>query len=337
MAQASNIAQLAHVEMLSPRPQDSVDFFTDILGMQVSGQSGQSVYLRGYQDPYHHSLVITESALPGMDHVAWRTSSAEALEDVAERAENLGLGIEWSESSVGQGKTFVFTNPEGHRHEAVWELEPAPIAPGEESVMPCAVQKRPLQGVPVRRIDHINLLCRDVPANKRFYMNELGFNCYERIVMDGQTEDFGSWLSVTAVPHELALMTDLTGAEARFHHIAFWFGIDQHLYDVAELMRDREVPLEAGPSKHGVTQSTFLYCFEPGGNRVELFGGYGYLILEPDWKERTWTEDLLPVGGSMYGVDLPETYYAYATPPVEIKDEHLSGVYQHAPASLPAS
>jgi catechol 2,3-dioxygenase len=97
----------------------------------------------------------------------------------------------------------------------------------------------------------------------------------------------------------------MTGTRGRLHHVAFWYGIDQHLNDIAEILRDHDIAIEAGPSKHGITQSPFLYAIEPGGNRIELFGGYGYLILEPDWQTRTWTEANLPAGASMYGLELP--------------------------------
>jgi catechol 2,3-dioxygenase len=50
------LSQLAHVEILSPRPQDSVDFFTRVLGLQESGRDGRSVYLRGWSEFFHHSL-----------------------------------------------------------------------------------------------------------------------------------------------------------------------------------------------------------------------------------------------------------------------------------------
>ena len=67
-------------------------------------------------------------------------------------------------------------------------------------------------------------------------------------------------------------------------------------------VEDRRLRIEAGPDKHGVTQAQFLYVFEPGGNRIELFGEPGILQLEPDYETRTWlTEDIdtgLTIGGA---------------------------------------
>ena len=69
---------------------------------------------------------------------------------------------------------------------------------------------------------------------------------------------------------------------------AYWYGAQQHLLDIADIFSERNIQIEAGPAKHGTTQAYFMYVFEPGGNRVELFGDTGYLIFDPDWQAVTW-------------------------------------------------
>jgi catechol 2,3-dioxygenase len=49
-----DVAQLAHVEILSPKPEETVKFFTRFLGLEETAREGQSVYLRAYEDLYHH-------------------------------------------------------------------------------------------------------------------------------------------------------------------------------------------------------------------------------------------------------------------------------------------
>jgi len=327
------IAQLAHVELLSVDPEASVSFFTDVLGMTETHRDGQSVYLRGYQDTYHHSLIVTESARAGLGHAAYRATSAQAFAQVVAAVQAAGLGRGWIDESVGHGPAFRFETPDGHVQEVLWEVERYSPRDAERSAMPNAPQKRPLRGVPVRRIDHINYMCGDVTATKRFFEDELTFRCRERIELPDGSE-LGAWLSVDILPHQVAVMQDMTGSRGRLHHVAFWYGIEQHLNDLAEALRDREITIEAGPSKHGITQSPFLYTFEPGGNRIELFGGYGYMILEPDWETRTWTQANLPTGVSMYGLELPPTYVAYGTPPVEITADAQTDLLKHAPAAV---
>jgi len=47
---SSDLAHLAHVELLSPKPDESLRFFTDVMGMTESGRRGDSVYLRAWDD-----------------------------------------------------------------------------------------------------------------------------------------------------------------------------------------------------------------------------------------------------------------------------------------------
>jgi catechol 2,3-dioxygenase-like lactoylglutathione lyase family enzyme len=60
----AGVAQLAHVPLFTPRPDATLHFFKDLLGMQESAHTGQSGYLRAYGDHYHHTLKIIESAQP---------------------------------------------------------------------------------------------------------------------------------------------------------------------------------------------------------------------------------------------------------------------------------
>ena len=178
--------------------------------------------------------------------------------------------------------------------------------------------KRPLRGVPVRRIDHVNLMVSDVVRNTDFAINTLGFLLREQKIGDGGAV-VGSWLSVSALVHELALMRDSTGSRGRFHHVAYWYGTPQHLLDIADIFSERDIRIETGPAKHGTTQAYFLYCFEPGGNRVELFGDTGYLIFDPAWKTVVWNvanEIDLEKSSIWFGSQLAKTFYRYGTPVV---------------------
>ncbi len=75
-----DIAHLGHVELLTPRPEESLRFFRDVMGMTVSGEKGDSVYLRGWDDYERHSLQLTASHTSGLGHAAFRTRSPQALE-----------------------------------------------------------------------------------------------------------------------------------------------------------------------------------------------------------------------------------------------------------------
>src|SRR4029077_21220753 len=123
-------------------------------------------------------------------------------------------------------------------------------------------------------------------------------------------------MRVNILGHEMAIMLDQTGAKGRLDHLAFWYGVRQHHTDAAELRREDGIQIEAGPDVHGITQGAFLYVFEPGGNRIELFGNSGILELEPDFETVTWDLADFDTGIAIGGATLPaETYFVYGTPP----------------------
>ncbi len=315
----TDIAQLVSVALYSPRPAETVAFFHDMLGLEISHSEGQSVYLRAYEDFYQYTLKITEAARPGLEEVTWRASSSEALERVVQRIEPTGLGIGWTETDYAHGRGYKFCTPDGHGQKVLWDLDYFKAPPELASKLRNRPSKRPLRGVPVRRLDHVNLMVKDVVKNTSFAMDVLGFKLREKKIGLGG-EQIGSWLSVSALVHEMALMRDQTGSQGRFHHVAYWYGAPQHLLDIADILSENDIRIEAGPAKHGTTQAYFLYCFEPGGNRVELFGDTGYLIFDPDWQTVVWdvaNEVDLEKSSIWFGGQLAKSFYRYGTPVVE--------------------
>lgn len=314
----TDIAQLVSVALYSPKPDESVAFFHDMLGLEISHREGQSVYMRAYEDFYKYTLKITERKDAGLEEVTWRASSPEALDKLAARIEASGLGAGWTENDYAHGRAYKFTSPDGHCQKVLWELDYFQADVELASKLRNRPSKRPLRGVPVRRIDHVNLMVSDVVRNTDFAIDTLGFLLREQKIGDGGAI-VGSWLSVSALVHELALMRDSSGSQGRFHHVAYWYGNPSHLLDIADIFSERDIRIETGPAKHGTTQAYFLYCFEPGGNRIELFGDTGYLIFDPAWKTVVWNvanEIDLEKSSIWFGSQLAKTFYRYATPVV---------------------
>lgn len=326
-----DIAHLARVELLSPKPQETEDFFTRFLGMYVTHREGQSVYLRGYEDPYQWSLKITEAPQAGLGHAALRTSSPDALERRAHSLREGNVDGAWREDEYGYGKTFAYQSPDGHNLELLWEVEKYQAPPELRSKILTRPSKKPLQGIPVKRIDHLNILSSDVTAVKNSFERHLGFQTRERVV-DGEVE-IGAWMSTNLLGHEIACLRDAQGERGKLHHVAFYYGTGQHNIDAVEMFRDYDIRIEAGPDKHGITQAQFLYVFEPGGNRIELFGEPGILQLEPDYETRTWLMEDIDTGLAIGGAKLPfETYFTYGTPSKLSVEEHIEAYLAGPPA-----
>jgi catechol 2,3-dioxygenase len=109
-----DLAHLAHVELFSPKPDESLRFFTEIVGMTESATRGDSVYLRAGDDYEHHDEAHRRER--GRDgSVAFR-ATGEALEHRAAIIDAAGFGAGWTDGDLGHGRTYAFTT-DGHRME----------------------------------------------------------------------------------------------------------------------------------------------------------------------------------------------------------------------------
>jgi catechol 2,3-dioxygenase len=99
-----DLAHLGHMELLTPKPDESQKFFVDVMGMTVSGRQGESVYLRGWDDYERYSLKLTASNTSGMGHMALRARSPQALERRVAALKGSGFDIGWTDGDMGQGR-----------------------------------------------------------------------------------------------------------------------------------------------------------------------------------------------------------------------------------------
>jgi catechol 2,3-dioxygenase-like lactoylglutathione lyase family enzyme len=98
------LSQLAHLELESPRLDETVAFFTDVFGMHETERVGDRVYLRAWGDPFHHSLVVSEGEQAQLGHVGWRAAGTEQLEAAVSRLEELRYGEGWIEGDRGTAR-----------------------------------------------------------------------------------------------------------------------------------------------------------------------------------------------------------------------------------------
>ncbi len=309
-----DVAHLAHVELLTPDLEASTAFFTGLLGLQETARDRGSVYLRGYEEQYHHSLKLTPAPRAGLGHVAWRSRSPQALARRVAAIEAHGLGRGWIDGDAGHGRAFRFETPEGHPMEIFWEVDYVSPPPGKETPLRNRPQRRPNAGVPVRRIDHLNLMTADTGLCREFFMEILGFAERERVEAAPGGPVLASWLSVTNLSHDIALVPEPTPLRGRFHHVCFHHISVQHLFDIAELAREAGYGIEHGPGRHGIGGATFLYLMEPGGNRIEVMGDPGYMIFDPSWRTVVWNASDLDTAVVWSGSAVPESFWIYGTP-----------------------
>jgi catechol 2,3-dioxygenase len=310
-----DIAHLGHVEMLTPRLEDSVKFFVDVLGMTVSGRQGDSAYLRCWDDYERYSLKLTASRLPGMGHMAFRARSPQALERRAAALKGTGFDLGWSDGDLGHGKTFRCKDPDNHIIELYYDTEWYAPPPELKPALKNQAQRFPARGANVRRLDHVNCLAADITANRVFFETYLGCRLTEQIILNDGSEA-AMWMTFTNKTYDFAYSRDHTGSNGRLHHVTFALDQREEILRAADICLEAGVHIETGPHKHAIQQTFFLYVYEPGGNRVELANAGARLILAPDWKPIVWTEAERKKGQA-WGLKTIESFHTYGTPPVD--------------------
>jgi len=288
------IAHLAHVEILTPRPDESLRFFQDVIGLDVSARSGQSVFLRAWGEWNHHSLQLTEAAEPGLGHIGWRAWGEEQLATAVTRLEANGAGEGWAEGSTGHGAAYNYRSPGGQRHEIFWENELYQAPPELASPYPDRPQRYVPRGIAPRQIDHVTVLTDDPVRDAEWHRDTLGSTFTEYTMLNEESDIVVFAMSTNnEKSHDLGLIFDHSGTKGRVHHFAWWVDSREELLRAADILLNADTPIEFGPGRHGMGEQDYLYFREPGGMRVEINTG-GYRLYIPDWETKRW----LPSQGS---------------------------------------
>ncbi|TDY50660.1 catechol 2,3-dioxygenase [Alicyclobacillus sacchari] len=308
-----DVAHVGHVELLTPKPDESLWFFREILGMEEVARQGQSVYLRCFGDYERYSVKLTESERAGVGHTALRTVSEAALERRVQAITEAGVDGRWHDGDVGHGRGYQFQGPDGHLMEIYYETEYYRPPENLRPTLKNQPQKFTARGVGVKTMDHVNYLSSHAEADGDFVEKCLGLRLTEQIQLNNGRRP-GVWYRCTNKSYDLVYTQDATGARGRLHHIAFRVDTNEAIWRAADLFVDAGVFIEFAPSKHAINQTYFVYVYEPGGNRIEICSG-GYLVLAPDWEPITWTEEER-ARGQAWGNKTVESFHHYGTPVV---------------------
>ncbi|AEV16337.1 Catechol 2,3 dioxygenase [Thermus sp. CCB_US3_UF1] len=310
-----DLAHLAHLELLTPKLEESLRFFTQVMGMEVSGHEGDSYYLRGWDDYEFHTLKLTADKRPGLGHLAFRAKSPEGLLRRVRALEALGLGEGWTEGDLGHGPAYRFRTPDGHPMELYYETRWYTPTEATRPALKNQASRFPGRGANLRRLDHVNLLASDVGAVRAFMEHFLGMKVTEQILFRDGSEQ-GAWLTCTNKTYDVAITKDHLGAKGRLHHFTYAVDSREEVLRAADVCLEHGVFIETGPHKHAIQQTFFLYVYEPGGCRFEVACPGARLLLAPDWKPIVWDEEERKKGQA-WGLKTVESFHTYGVPPVE--------------------
>lgn len=288
------IAKLGHVAIETPDLEESLWFFCDLMGFKETERVGNTSYLRGIRDWEHHTLSITETGEQGVDHIGWRASTKDAVDELASTLESDGIELKWIDAGTepGVGEAFRFISPHGHPYEVYFDVERPPAEEGKRSRLENR-RYSPQFNNPVapQRIDHVHVQGPSGWEQIQWHMDTFGMGLNE-IFENADGEEWGWWISSTPLPHDIAVHNDEETDVSLFHHFSFHVNRLDNIWDAADILAEHRLPVDAGPGKHAITLMDFLYVKDPAsGVRLELVNGPGYLNFESDWDPLVWKED----------------------------------------------
>lgn len=296
--------------------------YVDLLGLDVVRESGDALYLRGYEDlEWTIKLVLNPS--PGVRHTAFKVASENDLDQIIDLAK--GRDLPWrEEDDYGIERLVRVQDPFG-----------MPMA----FYAKCKKHERLTQrydlfrGPAIQRIDHFNYMVPDVQAVHDFYKDAFGFRLTE-YTEDEDGRMWAAWMHRKGNVHDLALTN---GAGPRLHHVGVWVTDMVSLIRAADILgaaTDQANSIERGPGRHGISNAMFLYLRDPDGNRIEIYTS-DYLTVDPDVDPIRW--DLNDKRRqTLWGQAAPRSWFEEASPVeateggfVETTESVLSSKPQH--------
>jgi catechol 2,3-dioxygenase len=293
-----DILRAAYAELLVTDLAVSEHFYVDLLGMVVSARVGDQIYLRGWEERQHHSLVMRLAPAAACGRLAFRVRYENDLESVLAAFEQRGCKACIVQSElIGMGRVLRVWDPFGFPLEFFHEMDQT-----DTQLQRFDIQR----GAPIMRMDHFNIhtpRCEETLA----FWQELGFRCTEYIATDGEDERItGAWLARKPSVHDIALTA---GAGPRLHHVGLFVAEPGGVLRACDQLAAAYCSdaIERGPGRHGVSNAFFVYLRDPDGHRIELYA-CDYYTGDPDHKPLRWSVND-PRCRSFWGARAPDSWY----------------------------
>ena len=272
--------------------------YGDRMGLiEVMGDQ-EKVYYKAWDEHDHHSVVLREADSPGLDYVAFKVYDDATLDDLAPKIRDFGLEVKQIDAGIypKSGRRLEFVLPSGHTMQLYAEKEQ--IGNSLDTLNPGVVPDDDvIKGFRINRLDHALLGGPNIDETARLFMDVFEFDLSEKIVDADSQMTLATFLTGSTKPHDIAFL--LQPEPGRFHHMSFLLESTHDLFRAADLIGKYNIPVDVGPTRHGVTRGATIYFFDPSGNRNEVFcEGY---VHYPDSPTLTW--DTNAMGQAQFSQD----------------------------------
>jgi catechol 2,3-dioxygenase len=174
-----DILRCAYLELVVSDLVASRAFYVDVLGLVVTAEDENAIYLRTLEEFIHHNLVLRQGPVPAAAALAFRVRAPEDVDRAEAYYQAIGCRTERRPDGFvdGIGDAVRVTDPLGFPYEFFHEVQHVDrLSWHFELYTPGALV----------RFDHFNQVTPDVPAGVR-YLEGLGFRVTEDIQDDEGT------------------------------------------------------------------------------------------------------------------------------------------------------
>ena len=242
------ISALRSVALTVPDLAAAEIFYTQTWGLVLAEKSPGVAYFRGSGHD-HHLLALHEAAgTPQIRLVTLRARSAKALEQIALAAKAAGGVVERTgeASDPAGGNVVIIRDPDGRRIEVVHgDAQRANDAP--------VPQDQPI------RLAHAVLNSHAVESTREFFEKALGF------VLADRTRIM-AFMNCDNDHHSIAIGDTDNDA---LNHIAFLMPTLDAVMRGGGRLKDKGLPPQWGPGRHGPGHNAFNYFVDPFGIVIE--------------------------------------------------------------------
>lgn len=294
-----NIVRLSHIELGVTDLEASKAFYVDMLGMIITEETEDTLYLRCLEERNHHSFILHQADEPIVYVMGYKVASEDDLDKLSQHLKSLNLPMQWVER-YAQGRTLRTQDPMGMPLEFYFSMEQI-----DRSLQRYAEYA----GVQPMRIDHFNCFTPNVQASHDFYVGELGFRVTEYTETDDERDQqdlWAVWMQRKGNVHDVALTN---GKGPRLHHAAIWVPSAMNIIHLCDVMATTGYldNMERGPGRHGISNAFFLYIRDLDGHRIEIYTS-DYLTVDPDFEPIHW--DLHdPQRQTLWGHPAPQSWF----------------------------
>ncbi len=250
--QSFNYRKLGYVAMNVGDLKRSVDFYRDVVGLDVTDASNNSAFVRCSDSP--HDLIFSKGDQVGIKRIAFEMESDADLEKAEAKLKDLGVPViqvsktESDDLRIGRALRFgVPTNGVAlELYSGVKKVE-QPYKPTLAHIL---------------RLGHVVIGVKNFDATAQWLMNNFGFEASDYII--------GVFAFLRCYPNPYHHSLGLGNAnENKMHHIAFMVDNINDIGAATNRLKKAGAKVVFGPGRHVASGSIFLYFLDPDGLTIE--------------------------------------------------------------------